>query len=127
MVWPISIKNERNFQNLVNIFHPRQKINEKNYLGHFNDDNIKGGFTVLEGTKYTKETDWGIIEPSWVPFIAHYDIAEYNSRCQDLLNLPLTKDMFKEHSLFLLKESLKTFSPYSDKAKELLKKLESLE
>ena len=40
--------------------------------------------------------------------------------------MPLSKDMFKEHSLFLMKEHCKLFSPYSDKAKELLNKLNEL-
>ena len=41
--------------------------------------------------------------------------------------MDITDETFKDHALFLLKESLKTFSPYSEKAKELLNKLEALE
>jgi len=37
--------------------------------------------------------------------------------------MPLSKDMFKEHSLFLMKEHCKLFSPYNNKARELLDKL----
>ena len=47
----------------------------------------------------------------------------YNSKIEKLLNMPLSKDMFKEHSLFLMKEHCKLFSPYSNKARELLDKL----
>ena len=36
------------------------------------------------------------------------------------------KDMFKEHSLFLMKEHCKLFSSYSNKAKELLNVLNQL-
>ena len=39
------------------------------------------------------------------------------------IDLSLSKDLFKEHSLFLLKEHCKLFSPYSNKARELLDKL----
>lgn len=47
----------------------------------------------------------------------------YNKKIEKLLNIPLSKDMFKEHSLFLMKEHCKLFSPYSNKARELLDKL----
>ena len=60
----------------------------------------------------------------------HYKIAKediwYDKKITLLLNTNLTNDMFTEHSLFLMKEHLKIFSQYSDKAKELLKRLEEL-
>ncbi len=60
----------------------------------------------------------------------------YNFNCQYVLNndfFDIFVDMEKVYGLGdisceeLIKESLKLFSPYSDKAKELLKKLEELE
>ena len=145
MIWPISIKNEINFNSLNSIMSPIQDYkslysfeNEEDYINNhpcFLFNTICYTFPVLEGTKYSNRKherngdtwNWFVIQPSWIPFIVEYYIIEYNSRCQYLLDNFMTKDMFKEHSLFLLKESLKTFSPYSDKAKELLKKLESLD
>ena len=98
-----------------------------NYLPF--DDKTQFLFPVLKGTKYsdgnaiTLEIAEALGELSKIeePFE-----NEYNKKLQHLLNLSLSTDLFKEHSLFLLKEHCKLFSPYSDKAKELLKKLEEL-
>ena len=50
----------------------------------------------------------------------------YEAKIVDVLNLPLSKDLFKEDSLSILKEHCKLFSPYNEKTKELLNKLETL-
>ena len=61
------------------------------------------------------------MEPSWVEHLYKNDINHhYDERCQIFLDMDITDETFKDHALFLLKESLKTFSPYSEKAKELL-------
>lgn len=90
-------------------------------------DIIQVSFPVLDGTPYSREDL--TISPLWVEYLYNYgqNGVYYDERCQYLIDNFPTRNMFKEHSLFLLKESLKTFSPYSDKAKELLIKLESLE
>lgn len=83
-------------------------------------------FPVIEGTPYTNELF--TIEQSWAEYLYTYssDRNTFDRKCQFIIDNMPTKDMFKDHSLFLLKESLKIFSPYSNKAKELLTKLESL-
>ena len=93
----------------------------------FADSFANSYFPVLEGTPYEKEgysfpKDWFTI----------YDcirkkILIYEENCNYMLSRPLKKEMFHDHSLFLIKESLKVFSPYCEKAKELLQKLERLE
>ena len=50
----------------------------------------------------------------------------YEHKIVQVLNLPLSKDLFKEDSLSILKEHCKLFSPYNEKTKELLNKLETL-
>ena len=50
----------------------------------------------------------------------------YERKLSYMLELPLSKEMFQEHSLFLLKEHCKTFSIYSERAILLLEKLEAL-
>lgn len=93
----------------------------------FADSFANSFFPVLEGTPYEKE---GYSFPeSW---LTTYDclrkkIVKYEENCDYMLHRTLTKEMFYDHSLFLIKESLKTFSPYCEKAKELLIKLEHLE
>ena len=97
---------------------------DKNF---FADSFANSFFPVLEGTPYGKN-DYTIPE-NWFELYKKLrgKIIKYEENCEYMLNRKLTKDMFHDHSLFLLKESLKTFSPYSEKAKELLIKLESLE
>ena len=90
-------------------------------------DVIINMFPVLKGTPYTDNQDL-VMEPSWVEHLYKNDINHhYDERCQIFLDMDITDETFKDHALFLLKESLKTFSPYSEKAKELLNKLEALE
>lgn len=102
------------------------------FMGDFDvpfDDDIQSRFPVLNSTKYANENAIDIEvakalgELSQIPEPIE---NRYNSKIEKLLNMPLSKDMFKEHSLFLMKEHCKLFSPYSDKAKELLNKLNEL-
>ena len=102
------------------------------FMGDFDvpfDDDTQSRFPVLNSTKYANENAIDIEvakalgELSQIPEPTE---NHYNSKIEKLLNMPLSKDMFKEHSLFLMKEHCKLFSPYSDKAKELLNKLNEL-
>lgn len=85
-------------------------------------------FPVLKGTKYagcnslTTEEVKILGELSQLPEPIH---NEYEQKIEHVLRI-LSKDIFKEHSLFLMKEHCKLFLPYSNKVKELLKKLEEL-
>ena len=89
-------------------------------------DAIVVDFPVLEGTPYAFEDC--TISPLWTEYLYNHQWAgiHYDEKCQYIID-NLDNIKFKEHSLFLLKESLKAFSPYSEKAKELLNKLEALE
>lgn len=95
------------------------------------DNGILYFFPVLDGTKYAK--GYYTLPPKALLHFVHSrgidwnKSCTYNVNCRTLFNRHLTKGMFKQHSLYLLKESLKTFSPYSKEAKELLNKLEALE
>ena len=95
------------------------------FAGSFDDD-TQSRFPVLNSTKYANENAIDIEvakalgELSQIPEPTE---NHYNSKIEKLLNMPLSKDMFKEHSLFLMKEHCKLFSPYSNKARELLDKL----
>lgn len=88
----------------------------------FGDSFVNSYFPVLKGTKFGQE-GYMIENKDYI----FYLLEAYNDNCSYLLERNLFKGMFKQHSLYLLKESLKTFSPYSKEAKELLKKLEELE
>lgn len=101
------------------------------FMGDFDgyvpfDDYTQAQFPVLNSTKYANENAinlevakaLGELSQIPEPFENHY-----NKKIEQILNLPLSKDMFKEHSLFLMKEHCKLFSPYSNKARELLDKL----
>lgn len=93
------------------------------------DDHTQTYFPVLNSTEYasenaiSQEEARALGELSQIPEPSE---NHYNSKLEKLLNMPLSKDMFKEHSLFLMKEHCKLFSPYSDKAKALLEKLNQL-
>ena len=102
------------------------------FMGNFDapfDDHTQAYFPVLNSTKYanintlSQEEAKALGELSQIPEPTE---NHYNSKIEKLLNMSLSKDMFKEHSLFLMKEHCKLFSPYSDKAKELLNKLNEL-
>ena len=101
------------------------------FMGDFDgyvpfDDDTQAQFPVLNSTEYANENAIDIEvakalgELSQIPEPTE---NHYNSKIEKLLNMPLSKDMFKEHSLFLMKEHCKLFSPYSNKARELLDKL----
>ena len=88
-------------------------------------------FPILKGTKYADgnaisiETAKALGKLSQIPesFENHYE-----QKLSHVLNLLQSGiNIFTEHSLFLMKEHCKLFSPYSEKAKELLNKLEGLE
>ena len=102
------------------------------FMGNFDvpfDDHIQSQFPVLNSAKYANgnainsEVAKVLGELSQIPEPSE---NHYNKKIEQILNLPLSKDLFREHSLFLMKEHCKLFSPYSEKAIELLKKLETL-
>ena len=104
------------------------------FMGDFDgdipfDDHIQSQFPVLNSAKYANgnainsEVAKVLGELSQIPEPSE---NHYNKKIEQILNLPLSKDLFREHSLFLMKEHCKLFSPYSEKAIELLKKLETL-
>ena len=93
----------------------------------FADSFANSYFPVLEGTPHEKKgysfpEDW-----LWNYACLRKKILQYDDNCKYMLDRTLTKDMFHNNALFLIKESLKTFSPYCKNAKKLLKKLEELE
>jgi hypothetical protein len=101
------------------------------FMGDFNedvpfDDHTQTYFPVLNNTEYanintlSQEEARALGELSQIPEPTE---NHYNKKIEKLLNMPLSKDMFKEHSLFLMKEHCKLFSPYNNKARELLDKL----
>lgn len=102
------------------------------FMGNFDvpfDDNTQSRFPVLNSTKYANENAISQEEVKALGELSQIPEPtenHYNKKIEQILNLPLSKDLFKEHSLFLLKEHCKLFSPYSDKAKELLNKLNEL-
>lgn len=99
------------------------------FMGNFDvpfDDNTQSRFPVLNGTKYANENAISQEEAKALGELSQIPEPtenHYNSKIEQILNLPLSKDLFKEHSLFLMKEHCKLFSPYSNKARELLDKL----
>ena len=102
------------------------------FMGNFDvpfDDNTQSRCPVLNGTKYANENAISQEEAKALGELSQIPEPtenHYNSKIEKLLNMSLSKDLFKEHSLFLLKEHCKLFSPYSDKAKKLLNKLNEL-
>lgn len=102
------------------------------FMGNFDvpfDDNTQSRFPVLNSTKYANENSISQEEAKALGELSQIPEPtenHYNNKIEKLLNMSLSKDLFKEHSLFLLKEHCKLFSPYSDKAKELLNKLNEL-
>lgn len=106
------------------------------FIGYFKetllppfDSNLQCYFPVLEGTPHAIKH---LLTPQLVQMLGTLSQIpekgenDYEEKLDHMLNLPLSKEMFKEHSLFLLKEHCKIFSEYNNKAKELLKKLETL-
>ena len=99
------------------------------FMGDFNgsfDDYTQAYFPVLNGTKYANENTISQEEAKALGELSQIPEPSenhYNKKIEKLLNMPLSKDMFKEHSLFLMKEHCKLFSPYNNKARELLDKL----
>ena len=87
------------------------------------DDHLQTHFPVLEGTKYARESCE--IYPEYLPELIKLSKEKWYTEKLKMLSTLTSKD-FKEHSLYLLKEHCKLFSPYSEKAMELLKKLETL-
>ncbi len=96
------------------------------------DFSIQVYFPVPTGTEYAEEfitleppaiKYWGELYDNYLPD----DYYGYNGKLYDLLKFDFKKEMFKEHSLFLLKAHLKAFAPYHRLAKKLLVKLENLE
>lgn len=94
------------------------------------DNEIIYFFPVLEGTKYS---DGFFTLPSKA--ILHYissmgidwnSSSVFNINCRTILKKDLNKKMFKQHSLYLLKESMKLFYKYSKDANNLLNKLNEL-
>lgn len=102
------------------------------FMGNFDipfDNNTQSRFPVLNSTKYANDNAISQEEVKALGKLSQIPEPSenhYNKKIEKLLNMPLSKDMFKEHSLFLMKEHCKLFSPYSNKAKELLNKLNKL-
>lgn len=86
------------------------------------DNHIQHYFPTLD--IISKEMAEALGELSQIP---EPNENHYEAKIVDVLNLPLSKDLFKEDSLSILKEHCKLFSPYNEKTKELLKKLDELE
>lgn len=88
-------------------------------------------FPVLEGTPYADEHF--TLEPSALLSASKYYFGGFKGAIRYLLNCEsLTKDMFENHTLFLIQASLKQCIPYlrkhvKDQAKQLLKQLKSLQ
>lgn len=103
---------------------------DENVYLPFDDRTINYLFPVLKGTKYANKNT---ITPDIAKALGDLSLIpepsenEYNKKIKHVLSLNLNKDLFKEHSLYLMKEHLKLFSSYSEPAKKLLKKLESLD
>ena len=101
------------------------------FMGDFNrnvpfNNDIQAQFPVLNSTEYANENAISLEEAKALGELSQIPEPienHYNSKIEKLLNMPLSKDMFKEHSLFLMKEHCKLFSPYNNKARELLDKL----
>jgi len=89
----------------------------------FDDHLVQVYFPVMKGTKYARESCE--IYPEYLPELIELSKEKWYTEKLKMLSTLTSKD-FKEHSLFLLKEHCKLFSPYSEKAMELLKKLETL-
>lgn len=85
------------------------------------DNHIQYHFPTLNNI--SKEMAEALGELSQIP---EPNENHYEAKIVDVLNLPLSKDLFKEDSLSILKEHCKLFSPYNEKTKELLNKLETL-
>lgn len=118
--WAKSNGNWCNFDSFMTDF------KEEDYIP-FTDRNMLL-FPVLKETKYAGCNSLTAEEAKILGELSKLDEStcnEYEQKIEHVLRI-LSKDIFKEHSLFLMKEHCKLFSPYNDKAKELLKKLEEL-
>ena len=99
------------------------------FMGNFDvpfDDNTQSRFPELNSTKYANENAISQEEAKALGELSQIPEPtenHYNSKIEKLLNMSLSKDLFKEHFLFFLKDYFKLFSPYSNKARELLDKL----
>jgi hypothetical protein len=101
---------------------------DENIYLPFNNKIINYLFPVAIGTKYANGNALSLdkIEAlGRLSQISESSENHYEEKINHVLSV-LSDKIFKEQSLFLLKEHCKLFSPYSEKAKELLKKLESL-
>ncbi len=93
------------------------------------EDSFQWFFPVLEETPYSQGKMSRELAESFGKLIQIPEENEnlYKEKIEYMLNLPLTRDMFKEHSLFLIQEHCKLFSPYCESTKKLLSKLQSLQ
>ena len=102
---------------------------DENVYLPFNDKIVNYLFPVVKGTKYSNGNalNLDIAETlGQLSMIPEPSENHYEDKINHVLRV-LSDKIFTEHSLFLMKEHCRIFSPYSDKAKELLKKLEILE
>ena len=106
-----------------------EDFDENVYLP-FDDSTINYLFPVVKGTKYSDgnalslDIAKALGQLSMIPESSE---NHYEDKINRVLNNCLSKELFTEHSLFLMKEHCRFFSLYSDKAKELIEKLEMLE
>ena len=92
----------------------------------FDDRTINYFFPVTKETKYADRNALSIDVINALGRLSQIPESSenhYEEKINHVLSI-LSDKIFKEHSLFLLKEHCKLFSPYSEKAKELLNKLE---
>lgn len=108
-------------------------LHPKMFSCSFND-NIQVFFPVLKGTPHTAKDSMFLLSTLEVKLLGELSIFPnneesntYEEKIDYMLNLPLTKEMFKGHSLFLLKEHCRQFSQYNKKLDLLMEKLENLE
>ncbi len=103
---------------------------DENVYLPFDDRTINYLFPVVEGTKYSNGNalSLDIAEAlGQLSMISEPSENHYENKINRVLDNCLSKELFTEHSLFLMKEHCRFFSSYSKKAKQLLKKLESLD
>lgn len=83
-------------------------------------------FPVPDNTRFADKSL--SFKPDWFEYLVNgvFKSYGYEKKVKDMLNMPLTKEMFKEHSLFLLKTHLELLAPYNKLTKQLLEKLYAL-